>query len=67
MSRKRDWYCYICGKPLEEDFVLWSLVERTDRVFLCCKNEIITAPLGQRFCALHNIKNFQKFSTCNFF
>lgn len=35
MKRECKWYCYICGKPVEPIFfILWSLNERTDRVFL---------------------------------
>lgn len=31
-----NWYCYVCGKPIRNDFFLFSLNDRTDRVFLCC-------------------------------
>lgn len=34
MARKMKWHCYVCGKPIAEAFVLWSLSEKTDRVFL---------------------------------
>jgi len=28
------WRCYVCGKPIGDVFILWSLNEETDRVFL---------------------------------
>lgn len=37
-KEKRDWYCWHCGKPVPQNggFVLWSLSDRTDRVFIIC-------------------------------
>ncbi len=37
---KKKWYCYICGEKLLKNYVLCSVRESTDRVFLCCKKTI---------------------------
>ena len=36
---KRQWYCWYCGQPVPDkngSFVLWSLNERIDRIFIIC-------------------------------
>jgi hypothetical protein len=33
-KRKQRWYCYVCGKPIEQRFILASPAAKTDRVFL---------------------------------
>jgi len=33
---KKEWYCYLCGKILKNNYYLWSMRKSTDRVFLCC-------------------------------
>ncbi len=33
---KREWYCYVCGNKVDNEFLLWSMRDRTDRIFICC-------------------------------
>lgn len=33
-----EWYCYMCGKKVGEEFYLWSMNDSTDRVFLGCSS-----------------------------
>lgn len=44
MSEPTKWYCYVCGKRLSKKFILFSLNEATDRVFLVhegtCKEQL---------------------------
>lgn len=42
------WRCYICGEPVGKRFILFSLNEETDRVFLgheACKNRMMDKPI----------------------
>lgn len=34
MKEKECWYCYVCGKPIGDNFTLLNLAGSTDRVFL---------------------------------
>jgi hypothetical protein len=36
--KKHKWYCWHCGKPIGKNFVLWSLSDRTDRIFIMCND-----------------------------
>ena len=38
IKQKKEWYCYLCGKILKDNYYLWSMSISTDRVFLCCHN-----------------------------
>ena len=33
-------YCYVCGKTLGNDFCLMTMKQETDRVFLCCADDV---------------------------
>ena len=37
MKNKEKWYCWRCGKPIGKKFFLWSMSDRTDRVFITHK------------------------------
>lgn len=49
---ENEWYCYVCGERIEKQFVLASMTERTDRVFLvhghCAEqlDQVITLNVG---------------------
>ena len=34
-----EWCCYVCGKRVGEEFILWSMSRRIDRAFFCCNND----------------------------
>ena len=36
---KREWYCWNCGDKLGDEFYLWSLNDRIDRVFMVCSKD----------------------------
>lgn len=37
----KEWYCYICGKKLDNNYHLVSGNKSTDRVFLVCDNKCV--------------------------
>ena len=39
MNSEHDWYCWYCGDKIGDKFVLWSLNNRIDRVFIICSKE----------------------------
>lgn len=45
--KKIKWYCYLCGKEVGNEFYLWSMSDRTDRVFLCCANKFCIEQLSR--------------------
>jgi len=47
LEKQHHWYCYLCGKEVENDFLVWSLNDRTDRVFLLCSRDNCANQLGE--------------------
>ena len=38
-SEKHNWYCWHCGDKIGDKFVLWSVNDRIDRVFILCSKK----------------------------
>ena len=38
-TEKHNWYCWHCGDKIGDKFVLWSLNDRIDRVFIICSKQ----------------------------
>ena len=38
-KKYQEWYCYVCGELLGNIFYLYSMQQRTDRVFLFCTEQ----------------------------
>lgn len=35
-NRRLEPHCYVCTKPLVDEFIIWALAETPDRVFVAC-------------------------------
>lgn len=35
-ERRIAFKCYVCGQPIGDSFIVWSLSEDSDRAFLAC-------------------------------
>jgi len=40
----KNWYCYLCGLKVGKNYFLFSMNDRTDRVFICCEECISQIP-----------------------
>ena len=60
--KKQKWYCYICGKRISNEFLLWSLNDQIDRVFLLCNKEQCEERLGNDAIIIYVEKNDKRYS-----